>query len=221
LRLSVRAFDPPWNVGVAPTTAPEEDATVMLWPSGAMLVKAIETLPALAVSEVLSYFSWPSGLAARLSTCPVLAGAGVEDFVVLDFVVSGVVGVFDWAFGLAAAGRGAGAVDVDIDDVRVLDVLGLVGLLAGVEAGGLGAGAAAAGVLDVVAVTAAFRGVDAAVSVRFDEPPQPASASRPTASASVESLDTERRISCRPAWNLAVRSLSSPAAGWALSACSE
>jgi hypothetical protein len=189
VRLSVRAFDPPWNVGVAPTTAAEEDATVMLWPSGAMLVKAIETLPALAVSEVLLYFNWPSGLAARLSFSPVLAGAGVEDFVVL-----GVVGGFGRAFCLEAAGRGVRAVDVDIDDVGVLDLPGLVGLLARVEAGGLGAGAAAVGVLGVVAVTAAFGGVDAAVLVPFDEPPQPASASRPAARASVESLDTERSI---------------------------
>src|SRR5262249_57189495 len=32
--------------------------------------KAIVTLPALAVSELLSYLSWPSVFAARLSVCP-------------------------------------------------------------------------------------------------------------------------------------------------------
>jgi hypothetical protein len=47
----------PWKVGVAPTTAPDEEATVTLWLREAMFVKSIETLPALAVSEVVSYFS--------------------------------------------------------------------------------------------------------------------------------------------------------------------
>jgi hypothetical protein len=186
LRFTVRVFTPPWNVGVAPTTAPEEDATVMLWPSGAMLVKAIETFPAFAVSKVLLYFSWPSGLASRLSASPALgaplAGAGVEDVAGLDFV-----GVAGRLAGVEAGGFGAGAAAV-----AVLDFVGVAGRLAGVEAGGFGAGAAAVAVLDVVGVAAAPAGADAEELVLLDEPPQPASASRPTARVSVESLDTER-----------------------------
>jgi hypothetical protein len=63
-------------------TAPEADATVMLCPSEDMLVKAIETLPALAVSDVVLYFSWPSGFAATLNACPALAAGAVEPDVV-------------------------------------------------------------------------------------------------------------------------------------------
>jgi hypothetical protein len=121
LRLNVRDFDPPWKVGVSPTTAPEKDATVMLWPSGAMLVKAMENLPALAVSEVLLYFSWPSGLASRLCACPALVapfdGAGVEDAAEVDLV-----GGASRAFGLDGAGLGAG-----VEDVAELDVVGVAG----------------------------------------------------------------------------------------------
>jgi hypothetical protein len=186
-RLNVRVFDPPRKVDVAPTTAPEEDATVMLWLSGAMLVKAMENLPALAVSEVLLYFSWPSGLASRLSACPALGapldGAGVEDLAGVDLV-----GGAGRAFGLDTRGLGAG-----VEDVAELDVVGVAGWLADVDAESLGAGVDAVAVLDVVGVEATLAGVDAGELVLLDEP-QPASASRPTARASVESLDTERRL---------------------------
>jgi hypothetical protein len=50
-----------------------------------MLVKSIDTWPALADSEVVLYFSWPSGLASSFSDCaapdaaPVVGvAAGVE-----------------------------------------------------------------------------------------------------------------------------------------------
>jgi hypothetical protein len=95
LRLRDNVFEPPWKLSVAPSTAPEDDATVTLWFREAMLVKAMETLPAFAVSDVLSNFSWPSGLAARLSDCPAppAAGAGVEDAAELDVVgVAAVLG---------------------------------------------------------------------------------------------------------------------------------
>ncbi len=164
----------------------------MLWRSGDMLVKAIETFPALAIREVLLYFSWPSGLASRLNAPPVvvapLLGAGGDDFAELD-----VVRVTGRALGLGAGARGAGARGAgvaDVMDVGVLDVLGVFGLVAGVEAGGLGAVAVA--VVDVVGVTAALVGVNAEELVLLDEPPQPANASRPTARMRVESLDTER-----------------------------
>jgi len=157
----------------------------MLWLSGAISVNAIETLPAFAVNEVLLYFSWPSGLASRSSACPApvapLAGAGVEDVAGVD------VGVGRRAFGFEADGLGAG-----VDVVAVLDVLGVAGWLAGVDAGELGDGADAVAVLGVVGVTAALAGVGAEDLVLLDEPPQPASASRPRARVSVESLDTER-----------------------------
>jgi hypothetical protein len=48
-----------------------------------MFVKSMLTFPALAVNEVVSYFSWPCGLEARLKVCPALAppvaGAGAEE----------------------------------------------------------------------------------------------------------------------------------------------
>jgi hypothetical protein len=78
-----------------------------------MFVKAIETLPALAVSEVVSNLSWPSGSAARLSVCPALAplaGAGVEDAAELD-----VVGV--------AAGLAGGVLADELLDELPLDEL--------------------------------------------------------------------------------------------------
>jgi hypothetical protein len=51
-----------------------------------MFVKAIETVPAVALNAVLLYFSWPSAFASRLSGCPaplaaafdVLAAAAAE-----------------------------------------------------------------------------------------------------------------------------------------------
>ena len=48
-----------------------------LCPTGEALAKAIVTAPAFAVSEVVLYFSWPSGLAASASVCvaPLVAGA--------------------------------------------------------------------------------------------------------------------------------------------------
>jgi hypothetical protein len=108
LRLSDRLFEPPENVGVAPTTAPEADATVTLCSKGDAFVNAIETWPALAVSEVVSNFNWPSALAARLSVCaaPLVAGAGVEEVAELD-----------------AAGVGAELVAEEAEEVVVLDEL--------------------------------------------------------------------------------------------------
>jgi hypothetical protein len=93
----------------------------MLWLSGAMLVKAMENVPALAVSEVLLYFSWPLGLASRLSACPALVapldGAGVEDAAEVDLV-----GGTGRTFGWDGAGLGAG-----VEDVAELDVVGVAG----------------------------------------------------------------------------------------------
>lgn len=78
LRFTDSVFEPPEKVGVAPTTLPEEVAIVKLCDSEDEFVYAIETAPALAVSEVVSNFNCPSALAARLSGEP-LAAAGVED----------------------------------------------------------------------------------------------------------------------------------------------
>ncbi len=55
-----------------------------------MFVKSIATFPAFARSEVLSYFNWPSGLAARLSALEEGAGATAVDSVVVA-VVAGAV----------------------------------------------------------------------------------------------------------------------------------
>jgi hypothetical protein len=61
-----------------------------------MLVKSIETLPALAVREVVLYLSWPSGLAATLralppALSPVAGGGGAG--VAADVEAAVVVGV--------------------------------------------------------------------------------------------------------------------------------
>ncbi len=176
----------------------------MLWLSGAMLVKAMENLPALAVSGVLLYFSWPSGLASRLNGGAALAGAGAVDATEVDLV-----GGAGRTFGLAAGGLEAG-----LEDVAALDVAGLTDCLAGVDAVTLGAGTDVATVLDVVGaaldvvgVLATLAGVDVEGLVLLDDSPQPASAIRPTASVSVVSLDIERGVALSAALNLMVRSL--------------
>jgi hypothetical protein len=93
LRFTDSVFEPPWKVGVAPSTEPDEDATVTLCASGAALVKLIVTAPAFAVSVLVLNESWPSGLAARLSVLaalvPPVVAAGVE--VVAGVVLAGVL----------------------------------------------------------------------------------------------------------------------------------
>jgi hypothetical protein len=63
----------------------------MLWESGELFVKVITTFPAFAVKELVLYFSWPSGSAARLRAPTGVAGvAGVEDVVAaVEAVVAG------------------------------------------------------------------------------------------------------------------------------------
>src|SRR5436190_11130564 len=76
----VTVLEPPWKVGVSLTTDPEEEAIVTLCGSEEELLKSIETLPALALSEVLSNFSSPLGSAASASLVspPPAGGALVE-----------------------------------------------------------------------------------------------------------------------------------------------
>ena len=107
--MSDRVLVEPWNVGVAPTTVPEDEAIVRLCARGAMLLKAIVTAPALAVSEVVLYFSWPSGSAASARACPppAVAAAGVEDAAELEL-------------------EGAGAlVEVEADELVLFELLEL------------------------------------------------------------------------------------------------
>jgi hypothetical protein len=119
------------------------------------LVKAIATLPAFAVSEVVLNFSWPSGSAARFRVCPPpAAGAGLEEVAELDVV--GVAAELD-VFGVAAE----------------LDVFGV------------------AAELDVVGVAAELDGEEAGELVLVEELPQPARASRPAITNSVETLGME------------------------------
>jgi hypothetical protein len=108
LRLSDRLFEPPENSGVAPRTEPDADAMVRLCSSDEAFVNAIVTWPALAVSEVVSNFNWPSAFAARLIVCvaPLVAGAGVEELAELD-----------------AVGAGAALVAEDAEELVVLDEL--------------------------------------------------------------------------------------------------
>jgi hypothetical protein len=105
LRVKLSVFEPPWKVGVAPSTLPEGEATVRLCSSEAVFVKAMLTLPAFADSEVVSNFKRPSVFAARASAFPspelvvgvegvgelvvavvagVLAGAGLAELVLLE-----------------------------------------------------------------------------------------------------------------------------------------
>jgi hypothetical protein len=75
-------FEPPLNVGVAPTFSPEDDSIVTLCGSEEEFVKSTDTLPAFALSVFVLYSSWPSGLASSLTLLPApelsVAGAGVD-----------------------------------------------------------------------------------------------------------------------------------------------
>ena len=84
LSVTVSFFDPPVNVGVAPTDAPEEDSIVTSCASGAGFEKSTVTLPAFAVNDLVLYSSWPSLLASRLT---VLAPVGAAVVDVAELVV--------------------------------------------------------------------------------------------------------------------------------------
>jgi hypothetical protein len=90
---------------------------------------------------------------------------------------------------LDAAGLGAGA-----EAVAELDVVDVAGGLVGVGAAWLGGGGEAVAELDVVGVATALAGVDADELVLLDEPPQPASARRPTARVNIESFNAGRGV---------------------------
>jgi hypothetical protein len=79
-------------------------------------------------------------------------------------------------------------VGAGVNVVAVLDVVGVAGWLAGVDAEELGDGVDAVAALSVVVVTIALADVEAGELVPA-EPPQPVSASRPRARASVESSE--------------------------------
>jgi hypothetical protein len=106
------------KVGVAPTTAPEADATVKLWPSGDIFVKSIDTLPALAVSEVLSNFSCPSGLVSRLNARAPLAPAELD-----AGVGAGVGLVLELAAELEVVACAEPLDGADVEELVVLDEL--------------------------------------------------------------------------------------------------
>jgi hypothetical protein len=83
-----------------------------------------------------------------------------------------------------------------VEAVAGVDLLGGTGGAFGSDAPGLGAGVEAVVGVDVVGVdvvgdATALTGVDADEVVLLDEPPQPASARRPTARVSVDNLDAE------------------------------
>ncbi len=104
-------------------------------------MKSIETLPAVALSEVLLYFNWPSALASRLRALlavPLELAGVVAELVVAEDEVAGVVA--EEVVGVAAV----------VEELVVLEEL-----------------------------------------------PHPASASRPTATVTAESVGTER-IFARP-----------------------
>lgn len=83
LRFTVRAFVPPWNVGVAPTTGPLLPCSIVtLCIRGAIFVKSIVTFPVLALSELFVNFNWPPGSAASESEPLLAAGAGADPVVV-------------------------------------------------------------------------------------------------------------------------------------------
>jgi hypothetical protein len=90
LRFTERLFEPPENVGVAPTFSPDDDSIVTLCGSDEEFVKSTDTLPAFADSDFVLYSSWPSGFASSFTLLepPDVAGAGVD---VLAELVVGVV----------------------------------------------------------------------------------------------------------------------------------
>ena len=90
LRLTERLFEPPANVGVAPTFAPEDDSIVTLCGSEDMLVKSIDTWPAFARERLRVVFelAFRVGFELTLLEPPAAAGAGVD---VLAELVVGVV----------------------------------------------------------------------------------------------------------------------------------
>ncbi len=90
LRFTETLFEPPENVGVAPTFSPDDDSIVTLCGSEEEFVKSTETLPAFAVNDFVLYSSCPSGLASSFTLLepPDVAGAGVD---VLAELVVGVV----------------------------------------------------------------------------------------------------------------------------------
>src|SRR5437016_8243828 len=93
------------NVGVAPSTlAPL--AMVTLCSSGALFVKEIATVPALALSCLVSKLSSPRGLAASFSEV-VAAGAGAEVAVVDGAGVACVEADFEGAGGLGVGALAA------------------------------------------------------------------------------------------------------------------
>jgi len=55
--VTVSFFDPPVNVGVAPSDAPEEDSMVTSCASGDGFEKSTVTLPAFAVNDFVLYSS--------------------------------------------------------------------------------------------------------------------------------------------------------------------
>jgi hypothetical protein len=83
LRFMVRAFVPPWNVGVAPTTGPLLPCSIVtLCIRGAIFVKSIVTFPAFAISELFVNFNCPPGSAASESEPLPATGAGADPVVV-------------------------------------------------------------------------------------------------------------------------------------------
>jgi hypothetical protein len=90
LRFTDSAFEPPLNVGVAPTFSPDDDSIVTLCGSDELFVKSTETLPAFALSDFVLYSSWPSGFASRLTFSEPLDGAGVAGVVDVAELVVGV-----------------------------------------------------------------------------------------------------------------------------------
>ncbi len=79
LSVTLSVFEPPLNVGVAPTFSPEDDSIVTLCASGEAFVKSIATLPAVALSDFVLYSSWPSLFASRLRLLEPPAGAAAVD----------------------------------------------------------------------------------------------------------------------------------------------
>jgi hypothetical protein len=94
LSVTVRVFEPPLNVGVAPICVPPLPREIVkLWGTGEPFVNAIVTVPAFAASVVLSNFNAPVGSAAseRLE----LAGAAGAAVVAGGVLALGVLVLLD------------------------------------------------------------------------------------------------------------------------------
>lgn len=81
--VTVKLFVPPRKIGVCPRILLAELISTLSWANGELLVNSIVTFPALAVSLLAVYMSFPDALAAMSTVFTPLAGGVAVVVVVL------------------------------------------------------------------------------------------------------------------------------------------